>query len=91
MKSSVATAFGKVLLAAALARTAELPSNQKFGYVESLFGNKSGDERRNAERSFAQRADAIGVRYDVASRIEGYNISQGRAISIMIFRSEGSE
>jgi 4-amino-4-deoxy-L-arabinose transferase-like glycosyltransferase len=46
---------------------------------------------QRAERSFAQRADAIGVRYDVASRIEGYNISQGRAISIMIFRSEGSE
>jgi 4-amino-4-deoxy-L-arabinose transferase-like glycosyltransferase len=46
---------------------------------------------QRAERSFAQRADAIGLRYDVASRIEGYNISQGRAISIMIFRSEGSE
>jgi 4-amino-4-deoxy-L-arabinose transferase-like glycosyltransferase len=46
---------------------------------------------QRAERSFAQRADAIGLRYDVASRIDGYNISQGRAISITIFRSEGSE
>jgi hypothetical protein len=27
----------------------------------------------------------------VASRVEGYNISQGRAISIAIFRSEGTE
>src|SRR6201994_542016 len=46
---------------------------------------------QRAERSFAQRAEAIGLRYDVASRIEGYNISQGRAISIAIFRSEGTE
>jgi 4-amino-4-deoxy-L-arabinose transferase-like glycosyltransferase len=46
---------------------------------------------QRAERSFAQRAEAIGLRYDVASRIDGYNISQGRAISITIFRSEGSE
>jgi hypothetical protein len=27
----------------------------------------------------------------VARRIDGYNISQGRAISIAIFRSEGTE
>ena len=46
---------------------------------------------QRAERSFAQRAEAIGLRYDVASRVEGYNISQGRAISIAIFRSEGTE
>src|ERR1700753_4351317 len=46
---------------------------------------------QRAERSFAQRAEAIGMRYDVASRIEGYNISQGRPISIAIFRSEGTE
>ena len=42
---------------------------------------------KSAERSFAQRAEAIGLRYDVATRIEGYNISQGRPISIAIFRS----
>jgi 4-amino-4-deoxy-L-arabinose transferase-like glycosyltransferase len=46
---------------------------------------------QRAERSFAQRAEAIGLRYDVASRVEGYNISQGRPVSIAIFRSEGTE
>jgi 4-amino-4-deoxy-L-arabinose transferase-like glycosyltransferase len=44
-----------------------------------------------SERNFAQRAEAIGLRYNVATRIDGYNISQGRAISIAIFRSEGTE
>jgi 4-amino-4-deoxy-L-arabinose transferase-like glycosyltransferase len=44
-----------------------------------------------SERSFVQRAEAIGLRYNVASRIDGYNISQGRAVSIAIFRSEGTE
>jgi len=44
-----------------------------------------------AERSFAARAEAIGLRYNVASRIDGYNFSQGKAISIAIFRSEGTE
>jgi 4-amino-4-deoxy-L-arabinose transferase-like glycosyltransferase len=46
---------------------------------------------QRSERSFAQRAEAIGLRYNVATRIDGYNISQGRAISIAIFRSEGTE
>src|SRR5216684_365981 len=44
-----------------------------------------------SERVFAPRAAAIGLRYNVATRIDGYNISQGRAISIAIFRSEGTE
>lgn len=44
-----------------------------------------------SERSFVQRAEAIGLRYNVATRIDGFNISQGRAISIAIFRSEGTE
>jgi 4-amino-4-deoxy-L-arabinose transferase-like glycosyltransferase len=43
------------------------------------------------ERAFAQRAEAIGLRYDVATRIEGYNFSQGRQISVAVFRSEGSQ
>jgi 4-amino-4-deoxy-L-arabinose transferase-like glycosyltransferase len=43
------------------------------------------------ERAFAQRAEAIGLRYNVATRIDGYNISQGRAISVAVFRSEGTE
>ncbi len=46
---------------------------------------------RSAERAFVQRAEAIGLRYNAATRIEGYNISQGRQVSIAIFRSEGTE
>jgi 4-amino-4-deoxy-L-arabinose transferase-like glycosyltransferase len=46
---------------------------------------------QRSERGFVQRAEAIGLRYNVATRIDGYNISQGRAISIAIFRSEGTE
>jgi 4-amino-4-deoxy-L-arabinose transferase-like glycosyltransferase len=46
---------------------------------------------QRSERTFVQRAEAIGLRYNVATRIEGYNISQGRAVSIAIFRSEGTE
>ena len=44
-----------------------------------------------SERGFVQRAEAIGLRYNAATRIDGYNISQGRAVSIAIFRSEGTE
>jgi len=44
-----------------------------------------------SERNFVARAEAIGLRYNVATRIEGYNISQGKAVSIAIFRSEGTE
>jgi hypothetical protein len=43
------------------------------------------------ERNFVQRAEAIGLRYNVYSRIEGFNISQGRPVTISIFRSEGTE
>jgi hypothetical protein len=46
---------------------------------------------QRTERSFVQRAEAIGLRYNVAKRIDGYNISQGRPVSISIFRSEGTE
>src|SRR6478609_2177556 len=46
---------------------------------------------QKSERSFVQRAEAIGLRYKVGTRIDGYNFSQGRAISISIFRSEGTE
>ena len=44
-----------------------------------------------SERNFVARAEAIGLRYNVAKRIEGYNISQGKAVSIAVFRSEGTE
>jgi len=46
---------------------------------------------QRSERAFVQRAEAIGLRYKVGARIDGYNFSQGRAISISIFRSEGTE
>jgi 4-amino-4-deoxy-L-arabinose transferase-like glycosyltransferase len=46
---------------------------------------------QRSERNFAQRAEAIGLRYNVATRIEGYNLSQGRPVSIAIYRSEGTE
>src|SRR5690349_15105247 len=46
---------------------------------------------QRSERAFVQRAEAIGLRYNVATRIDGYNISQGRPVSIAIFRSEGTE
>jgi len=46
---------------------------------------------KSSERGFVTRAEAIGLRYNVANRIEGYNISQGRAITVSIFRSEGTE
>ncbi|KIZ47743.1 MULTISPECIES: glycosyltransferase family 39 protein [Rhodopseudomonas] len=44
-----------------------------------------------SERAFAARAEAIGLRYNVAARIDGYNYSQGRTISVAVFRSEGTE
>jgi 4-amino-4-deoxy-L-arabinose transferase-like glycosyltransferase len=44
-----------------------------------------------SERAFAQRAEAIGLRYNMATRIDGYNYSQGKAVSIAIFRSEGTQ
>jgi 4-amino-4-deoxy-L-arabinose transferase-like glycosyltransferase len=43
------------------------------------------------ERSFAQRAETIGLRYALTTRIEGYNYSRGRTISVAIFTSEGTK
>jgi 4-amino-4-deoxy-L-arabinose transferase-like glycosyltransferase len=42
------------------------------------------------EREFALRAEAIGLRYDRGPRIEGYNISIGRLITIAVFQSAGT-
>ncbi|HYU13561.1 MAG TPA: glycosyltransferase family 39 protein [Stellaceae bacterium] len=42
------------------------------------------------ERSFAQRAEALGLRYSAGPRIDAINISTGRPITIAIFRSGGS-
>jgi 4-amino-4-deoxy-L-arabinose transferase-like glycosyltransferase len=40
-----------------------------------------------SERSFVQRADAVGLRYSLLQRIDGYNISIGKPVSLAIFRS----
>jgi 4-amino-4-deoxy-L-arabinose transferase-like glycosyltransferase len=40
------------------------------------------------QRDFAEQAEAIGLRYSSGPRIEGYNYSNGQAITMAIFRSE---
>jgi len=39
------------------------------------------------ERSFAQRADAIGLRYSPGPRVEAINMGNGRQITIAVYRS----
>jgi 4-amino-4-deoxy-L-arabinose transferase-like glycosyltransferase len=41
------------------------------------------------ERSFAQRAEAIGLRYTAGPRVDAINISTGQAITIAVYRSSG--
>jgi len=43
-----------------------------------------------SERSFVQRADAIGLRYTLSQRIDGYNISIGRPVALAVFRSQAT-
>lgn len=45
-------------LANALETLADLPANQKFAFVETLFGNQTGNARRQAERDFADKTIA---------------------------------
>jgi 4-amino-4-deoxy-L-arabinose transferase-like glycosyltransferase len=40
-----------------------------------------------SERGFVQRADVIGLRYTLIRRIEAYNISIGRPVTLSLFRS----
>ena len=42
------------------------------------------------EHNFALRADAIGLRYAPAGRIETINIGSGRATSITVYRAGGT-
>jgi 4-amino-4-deoxy-L-arabinose transferase-like glycosyltransferase len=42
---------------------------------------------RASERSFVQRAEATGLRYSPAGKVEGVNISTGRPVSISVYRS----
>ena len=52
----------------------------RFAFVES-----------RQQRAFAQAAESIGLRYSLGRRVEGFNISGGRRISIAIFRAEGRQ
>ena len=38
------------------------------------------------ERSFVQRANALGLRYTLMQRIDGYNISIGKPVVMALFR-----
>jgi 4-amino-4-deoxy-L-arabinose transferase-like glycosyltransferase len=44
-----------------------------------------------SERSFVQRAEMIGLHYSLVRRVEGYNISTGKPVSLSIFRSQASQ
>jgi len=39
-----------------------------------------------SERSFVQRANAVGLRYALSQRIEGFNISNGKHFTMTVFR-----
>jgi len=41
----------------------------------------------HSERSFVQRAEAVGLRYALVQKITGYNISIGKAVAMTLFRS----
>jgi 4-amino-4-deoxy-L-arabinose transferase-like glycosyltransferase len=44
-----------------------------------------------SEHSFVQRAESSGLRYSLTQRIEGYNISIGKPVSLTIFRSQAAQ
>jgi 4-amino-4-deoxy-L-arabinose transferase-like glycosyltransferase len=48
----------------------------RFAFVEA-----------SQEKSFAQRAEAIGLRYTAVGRVEAINVSHGEPISIAVYRS----
>jgi hypothetical protein len=52
----------------------------RFAFVES-----------RQERAFAEAAEAIGLRYALGRRVDGFNISVGRRVSIAIFRAESRQ
>ncbi|HEY7300806.1 MAG TPA: glycosyltransferase family 39 protein [Xanthobacteraceae bacterium] len=43
------------------------------------------------ERSFADRAEAINLRYSLVTRIEGFNVGNPRPIAIAVYRSGGPQ
>jgi 4-amino-4-deoxy-L-arabinose transferase-like glycosyltransferase len=58
---------------------------------------KGGDGCRFAvienslERTFARRAEAIGLRYEQAARFNGYSLGSGGRVSLTIYRSRGNQ
>ena len=42
------------------------------------------------ERSFVQRAESVGLRYSLTQRVEGYNISIGKPVTLTVFRSQAN-
>jgi 4-amino-4-deoxy-L-arabinose transferase-like glycosyltransferase len=62
-----------------------------FGAVEFLRGGECRFAFVDAryERSFTQRAEAVGLRYSSGPRIDAYNISHGKPVTIAVFRSRG--
>ncbi len=55
------------------------PGGCRFAFIEA-----------HQERSFAQRAEALGVRYGKGMRVDGINVSGGRPISVTVYRAEGN-
>ncbi|HKS84335.1 MAG TPA: glycosyl transferase, partial [Pseudolabrys sp.] len=43
---------------------------------------------QRSERSFVQRAESTGLRYSLTQRVDGFNISIGKPVSLTIFRSQ---
>ena len=43
-----------------------------------------------SERGFVQSAELIGLRYSLVRRVQGYNISTGKPVSLSIFRSQAN-
>jgi 4-amino-4-deoxy-L-arabinose transferase-like glycosyltransferase len=56
-----------------------IEGNCRFAFVDA-----------RQERTFALRAEAIGLRYDRGPRIAGYNISIGRPVTLAVFQSVGA-
>ena len=53
------------------------PGGCRFALVESRH-----------ERGFAQRAEALGLRYTPGPRVEGINLGSGRRVTIAVYRAE---
>src|SRR5579862_9327149 len=51
----------------------------RFAFIES-----------RQERAFALRAEAIGLQYTRGPRVDGYNVSTGRPVSIAVFAAAGA-